>query len=238
MKVVAPMAGITNANFLIKAIPYGFNMLTLGGYNLDEATYNAAIEVSKRRKEFLFPLNKVFDEIYTEVFKIKSFKKDILVSANLRSTSPKAIVKISKIPQLDVVEINCHCRQEEFLDIGCGQNMLKRPDLADFIEYVVKKSKSKVSVKLRANVPGIDTLEICKEISSLGVDYLHIDAMKVGVLDADYELLSKIVSSVDTFVIGNNSINSSNQLSKMLETGVQGFSIGRALLPSGLDFKI
>lgn len=238
MKVVAPMAGITDANFLIKAIPYGFDMLTLGGYNLDEATYNAGCEVSKRRKEFSYPLNTIFDEIYTEVFKIKNFKKDILVSANLRSTTPKPIVKISKIPLLDVVEINCHCRQDEFLAIGCGQNMLKRPDLADFIKYVVRKSKSKVSVKLRGNVPGVDTLEICKEISDLGVDYLHIDAMKPGIQDADYELLSLIVSNVDTFVIGNNSINSSNQISKMFKTGVQGFSIGRALINGSLNFEI
>ena len=34
LKVVAPMAGITNAEFLNKVIPYGFNVATLGGYSL------------------------------------------------------------------------------------------------------------------------------------------------------------------------------------------------------------
>ena len=33
LKVVAPMAGITNADFLNGVIPYGFNVATLGGYS-------------------------------------------------------------------------------------------------------------------------------------------------------------------------------------------------------------
>ena len=33
IKVVAPMAGITNAEFLKRVIPYGFNVATLGGYS-------------------------------------------------------------------------------------------------------------------------------------------------------------------------------------------------------------
>ena len=35
IRVVAPMAGITNANFLNKVIPLGFDVATLGGYSLD-----------------------------------------------------------------------------------------------------------------------------------------------------------------------------------------------------------
>ena len=38
LKVVAPMAGITHADFLNKVIPLGFNVATLGGYSLDDPT--------------------------------------------------------------------------------------------------------------------------------------------------------------------------------------------------------
>ena len=239
MKAVAPMAGITNADFLKKVIPYGFDMVTLGGYNIDDATLKAALEITKRgRPEFIIPISDVLSEISSEVNVLKEFKEDILISTNLRSTTPEAIVEVSKIPNLDIVEINCHCRQNELLAIGCGQKMLLCDDLEDFICHVVKKASSKVSVKIRANVSGVDTLEISKLISSCGVDYLHIDAMKVGFNDFDFELLENIVKEVDTFIIGNNSINSSQQLFKMLNTGVQGFSIGRALINGSIDFEI
>ena len=33
------MAGITNAEFLNKLIPYGFDVVTLGGYSLDKKNY-------------------------------------------------------------------------------------------------------------------------------------------------------------------------------------------------------
>ncbi len=38
LKVLAPMAGISNARFCLKLAPYGFNMVTLGGYNADKPT--------------------------------------------------------------------------------------------------------------------------------------------------------------------------------------------------------
>ena len=36
------MAGITNAEFLNKVIPFGFNVATLGGYSLDTPTIKAS----------------------------------------------------------------------------------------------------------------------------------------------------------------------------------------------------
>ncbi|WP_409200539.1 tRNA-dihydrouridine synthase [Methanobrevibacter sp. DSM 116169] len=239
MKLVAPMAGITDSNFLIKLIPFGFNAVSLGGYNLDEATLNAATNVlSRGRKEFIIPLDNIYSHISSEVFKLKNFNNNMTVFANLRSSNPEDIVKISKIPDLDVVEINCHCRQEEFLAIGCGQEMLLRDDLLDFISYVVDNASSKVSVKIRANVSGVDTLNISKKIASTGINYLHIDAMKPGFNDFDFDLLNEIVKNVDVNIIGNNSINNSNQVSKILKTGVNGFSIGRAVINGSLDFEI
>ena len=49
------MAGITNAEFLNKVIPYGFDVVTLGGYSLDEKTIEASQKIIERgRKEFHF----------------------------------------------------------------------------------------------------------------------------------------------------------------------------------------
>ena len=239
IRVVAPMAGITDSNFLNKVIPYGFDVATLGGYSLDLPTIEASKKIIERgRKEFDFSLDEIFAHIENEVNSIKNVHGDVKVSANVRSTTPQPIIDVGNIKVLDIVEINCHCRQEEILAIGCGQEMLNRPDLYDFISQVVDNVKSEVSVKIRANVDGTDTLNIAKLIEDAGADYLHIDAMKKGVFEADWKLLSEISNNVDIKVIGNNSVNSQENLQKMIDTGVDGFSIARSVISGKLNFNI
>ena len=134
LKVVAPMAGITNADFLNKVIPFGFNVATLGGYNLDGPTIEASKKIIERgRKEFVFPEDVILNHIENEIASIKEVHKDVKVSANVRATTPQPIIEVGKIKDLDIVEINCHCRQEEIVAIGCGQEMLKRDDFSSFI---------------------------------------------------------------------------------------------------------
>ncbi|MBQ8016659.1 MAG: tRNA-dihydrouridine synthase [Methanobrevibacter sp.] len=233
------MAGITDSDFLNKVIPYGFNVATLGGYSLDSATIEASKKIIERgRKEFDFSLDEIFTHIENEVNSIKNVHGDVKVSANVRSTTPQPIIEVGNIKNLDIVEINCHCRQNEILDIGCGQEMLNRPDLSDFISQIVDNVESEVSVKIRANVDGTDTLQLAGLIEDAGADYLHIDAMKKGVFEADWDLLTKISNNVDIKVIGNNSVNSQENLQRMIETGVDGFSIARSVISGNLDFNI
>lgn len=233
------MAGITDAEFLNKVIPFGFDTATLGGYSLDAETIEASEKIIKRgRNEFHFLQDEIIGHIKKEVNLIKKQHPDVKVSVNVRSTTPQPIIEVSKIDNLDIVEINCHCRQEEILAIGCGQNMLKRGDLADYIKDVVDNASCEVSVKIRANVEGSDTLKIAKLIENAGADYLHIDAMKAGIFDADYDLLTEICSNTNIKVIGNNSIDSEQKIEKMLKTGVYGFSIARALISGKFNFNI
>ena len=173
MKVVAPMAGITDSEFLNKVIPYGFDVATLGGYSLDTPTIEASRKIIERgRNEFYFPLNEIFTHIENEVKSIKKAHANVKVSANVRSTTPQPIIDVGNIKNLDIIEINCHCRQNEILAIGCGQEMLFRPDLSDFISNVVDNVKSEVSVKIRANVEGTDTIRLANIIEESGVNYL------------------------------------------------------------------
>lgn len=233
------MAGITDSKFLNKVIPYGFNVATLGGYSLDEKSIEASEKIIKRgRKEFHFPLDEIFTHIEKEVIAIKNVHEDVMVSANVRATTPQPIIEVGKIKGLDIVEINCHCRQEEILAIGCGQEMLKRPDLGDYVSQVVDKVDCKVSVKIRANVDGVDTLKIASIIEESGADYLHVDAMKKGTFDADWEILEKLCNNVQIPIIGNNSIDSEQKIEKMIQTGVFGFSIARAVISGNLNFNI
>ena len=238
-KVVAPMAGITDADFLNKVIPYGFNIATLGGYSLDEATLNASKKIVERgRKEFIFPVDEIVHHISNEADNIKKHNSDVKVSVNVRSTTPQPIIEVGNLSNIDIVEINCHCRQKEIMDVGCGQEMLNSPDLGNFIEEIVDNVKSEVSVKIRANVDDVDTLSIANLIEDAGADYLHIDAMKKGVFEADWDLLYEICDNVNINVICNNSVNSAENLCKMIQTGVDGFSIARAIISTKLNFDI
>ena len=239
MKVVAPMAGISNSEFLNKVIPYGFDVATLGGYSLDAPTIEASKKIVERgRKEFDFPLDEIFSHIENEVASIKKVHNNVKVSANVRATTPQPIIEVGKIKDLDIDEINCHCRQEEINAIGCGQEMLKRFDLEEFISQIVDNVDCEVSVKIRANVDGIDTLKVAEQIENAGADYLHIDAMKKGVFDADYDFVKKICESTEIKVIGNNSLNCEANIKKMIKTGVYGFSMARAVISGNLNFNI
>ena len=233
------MAGITDAEFLNKVIPYGFDAVTLGGYSLDEKTIEASQKIIERgRKEFYFELDEIIPHMESEVNKIKEIHPDVRISANVRSINPEPIIEASKIKNLDIIELNCHCRQEEITSIGCGQEMLKRTDLADFISQIADNAESEVSVKIRANVGGIDTLEIAKTIEDAGADYLHLDAMDPNVFDADWKLLENVCKNTDIKVIGNNSIDSAEKIKKMYQCGVYGFSIARAIISGTLNFDI
>ncbi|HEX3014165.1 MAG TPA: hypothetical protein VHO92_07825, partial [Methanobacterium sp.] len=140
------MAGITDGHFCLKMAPYGFDMVTLGGYNLDKQTIDAGCSIIKRgRQEFDLNEENVMPAIEREADIIKTSWNGI-VSVNLRSVSFEPIVEVSKLPEIDVVEINAHCRQPEITEIGCGQALLyDTKKLYNFTKNVVKRAESKVS---------------------------------------------------------------------------------------------
>ena len=237
------MAGITEGKFALKLIPYGFDVVTIGGYNVDAQTISAGHEILKRgRNEFDISEEKLISTIGDEVNLIKDKYPNVKVSANLRSTTPKPIIDIANdVEDLDIIEINCHCRQDELVSIGCGQGMLNDSErLYDFVLELVEnvRANQKVSVKIRANVPGVNTLNIAKIIEKAGADYLHIDAMKPGKPYADLELINEIASETNIFIIGNNSIVDSKSAKEMLDCGTSGISIGRAAITGKLNFNI
>ena len=198
------MAGITDAKFCLKLIPFGFDMVTLGGYNIDQDTINAGEKILQRgRPEFSINEEDYFEVIHNQAKDIKE-NWNGFVSVNLRSTTPDPIIEISRIKEVDVVEINAHCRQSEITEIGCGQAMLQDLELLEeFSAEVVKKSSAKVSLKFRANVMNLDNLAIAKAVESAGCDFIHIDAMKPGFNYADWDIIQEISQNIETFLIGN-----------------------------------
>ncbi|MDI9623675.1 MAG: tRNA-dihydrouridine synthase [Methanothermobacter sp.] len=234
------MAGISNARFCLKLIPYGFNMVTLGGYNADKPTVKAAKKIMERgRLEFDFSADELPIIIQKEVSLIKD-RTDVMVSVNLRAVTPDPIIEISRINEVDVVEINAHCRQGELTSIGCGQALLMDLErLEDFTREVVRRSDSKVSVKIRGNIPGVDEVEVAKVLDDSGVDYIHLDAMKPGFDCADFKLVNGVSKVIENAtLIGNNSIRDLESARRMLKAGADGISIARAAINGKLSFNL
>ncbi len=233
------MAGITDGNFCLKVASYGFDMVTLGGYNLDNQTIAAGCSIIKRgRQEFDINEENVIPSIKKEADIIKNSWNG-LVSVNLRSVSFEPMVEVSKLPGIDVVEINAHCRQPEITEIGCGQALLyDTKNLYNFIKNVVKKAESKVSVKIRANVQDVDDIEVSKAVEKAGADYLHVDAMKPGYNHADYNIIQAIKENTEIFLIGNNSIRDLKSARDMLSAGADGISLARVTLKGSVPFDL
>lgn len=239
IEVLAPMAGITDGNFCKKLVPYGFDMVTLGGYNVDKLTISAGHRIIQRgRSEFDIKEDKIMSSIRKEAEIIKKSWNG-MVSANLRSVSPDPIIEISKITEIDVVEINAHCRQPEITDIACGQALLYETDkLYDFTKKIVDKVHSEVSVKIRANVENVDDIEVAKAVEEAGADYLHVDAMKPGYDHADLDVIRSIKENTGIFLIGNNSVRDLKSAREMISAGADGVSIARAALKGNILFDL
>lgn len=240
MKVLAPMAGITNGSFCKKIAPQGFDMVTIGGFNVDQKTALAGKRIKERgRSEFDIPTDKILDYIDKQVKIIRESTWKGKISVNLRSTTPSSVIQVSKIEGIDVVEINAHCRQPEIMNLGCGQSLLHEPGkLYGFVSDVVNDAGCKVSVKIRANVPDTDILTISELIERAGADFLHVDAMKPGYPCADFETISLISTETEIFLIGNNSIKDFNSAKTMLKSGANGISLARAVINGEVPFDL
>ncbi|MGB9837534.1 MJ0144 family RNA dihydrouridine synthase-like protein [Methanothermobacter sp.] len=238
--VLAPMAGITDAEFCMKLIPYGFDAVTLGGYNADEETSRAGRLIAQRgRPEFDFDCSELKSIVESEASLIKdSF--EVLVSVNLRALDPEPIMEISSIGEVDIVEINAHCRQPEITSLGAGQAMLHDPEfLEDFTSEVVRGAHAEVSVKVRGNVPGVATADIAEMLDDLGVSYIHLDAMKPGEDRADLELVSEVSQNLrNAVLIGNNSVRDPESAAAMLAAGADAVSVARAAISGRMDFNL
>jgi TIM-barrel protein len=235
------MAGITNGRFCSKLAPKGFDMVTIGGYNADKKTINAGNMIIRRgRAEFNVPEPEIINHINQQINIIKDQTDwNGIVSVNIRATTPQPIIEISKLKGVDVVEINAHCQQPEIVDLKCGQALLMEPNLLNkFTKEVVKKSASKVSVKIRANTPNTDIITISRIVEDAGADFLHVDAVKPGYKNADYNVISSIKDNTDIFLIGNNSINNIKSALKMITAGADGISMARSLKNGIIPFDL
>ena len=240
MNVLSAMAGINDGEFCKKFTKQGVDIITLGGFNMDVDTFKAGLEnISKHdRKEFFTCPHHISEDLTEFIGIIRDYNPQWKgkISVNLRATTPEPFGLLYNNKDIDILEINAHCRQAPMLEAKTGQALLSNPKvLGDMLEEVTSNSGKEISVKIRSNVEGVDILEIVELIESYNVDYLHVDAMKPGVDTADYDILNKICGKTSIHVIGNNSVRTHEDYLKMLDNGADSVSVARAALEGDID---
>lgn len=239
MNVLSAMAGINDGEFCKKFTEQGVDLITLGGFNLDLPTFKAGLEnMTQDRKEFFTCPHHISEDITEFIDIIREYNSAWKgkISVNLRASNPNSFSVLYDNENIDIFEINAHCRQAPMIEAGTGQVLLTNTELlGQMLEEVTTNCNKEIGVKIRANVEGVDTLSVVEFIESYDVKYLHVDCMKPGVNEADYDILNKICSKTSMHVIGNNSVTSHEDYLKMIDNGASSVSVARAALEGDID---
>lgn len=225
--VLSAMAGINDAEFCIKQ---DAALVIMGGFNADEVAMEAAKRVVERgRREFIF--DNPIGGIENEIRKICNKKR---FAVNVRSASIEGYEEVAEIVENynGILEINAHCRQPEFIEIGCGQYLLFNQK--KLLRIVKKVSRICVTaVKIRGGLE-IDYLDLACKLRAAGCKIIHVDAMIPDGL-CDLNLIKSI--SKTGFTIGNNSFVDTKSGEAIIKSGASMVSAARAILKNPLFFR-
>ena len=193
----------------------------LGGIALDNATRIAAREmVDRDRSEFLpdDPVQFVDDQFSALA------DAPIRPAVNVRTTTLDPLERTAEVCRdHDVIlEVNAHCRQDEMCGAGAGESLLRGGDrLAAQVETAARTGAA-VSVKVRAEVPGVSLPSLARRLERAGADAIHVDAMDTESVVGD------VADASDLFVIANNGIRDRATAAEYFEYGADAVSVGRA----------
>jgi len=222
--VLSAMAGINNAEFCRNQRAA---LVILGGFNADRKAIEAAKKAVERgRKEFLFGIDGIEREL--RMLGKKRF------AVNIRSSSIEGYIEAAKLVESygGILEINAHCRQPEFVKIGCGEWLLFHTEKLLEIASRVSKIVPTV-VKIRGGHK-LDYEKLARKLFDAGCVAIHLDAMIPGD-GCDFSLIER-VSRIGN-VIGNNSFVDMESGERIIKSGAKMASAARAVLKDEKFFE-
>ena len=194
----------------------------LGGIALDEPTREAAREMVDRDREEFLPADPVAF-VDRQLAALADADVDLRPGFNVRAAAPDPIREAARVcaDRGAVLEINAHCRQDEMCAAGAGESLLRDPDrLAEQVRAAADEGAD-VSVKVRAEVPGVDLGETARVVADAGGRALHVDAM-----DSE-EVVAEVAGAADLFVVANNGVRDEATVREYLAYGADAVSVGR-----------
>ncbi|ESS08911.1 MAG: hypothetical protein A07HN63_01119 [uncultured archaeon A07HN63] len=154
---LASLSGEGDARWALAAADHA-GAAFLGGIAIDEPSRAAARDLVDRDREEFLPADPLafVDE---QLAAVAGSPAAIRPGINVRSTSVEPIREVAAIcaDHDAILEINAHCRQPELCDVGCGETLLADTErLAEYVAAAAEHAPA-VSVKVRAEVDGVDS---------------------------------------------------------------------------------
>ena len=199
----------------------------LGGVALDEPTREAARKLVDRDREEFLPDEPV---AFVDRQLAQLADADLRPGVNVRSSSLDPIRDVAQVcaDRDAVLELNAHCRQPEMCSAGAGESLLRDLDrLREQVEAATGEGVEPtglaptVSVKVRAEVPGVDLAQIARVVADAGADAVHVDAM-----DSE-AVVAEVAEATDLFVLANNEVRDEASVREYLAYGADAVSVGR-----------
>lgn len=217
--VLASLSGQSDAEWAANAADVA-DLAVLGGIAIDEAAREGARAMVERdRTEFLPP-----DPIAFVDEQLKALEEvPIAAGFNVRTTTLDPLARVASVcaDHDAMVEVNAHCRQDELCNLGVGQQLLADHErLCRQVETAASEGP-RVSVKVRAEVPGVDLVAVADTIEAAGADVIHIDAM-----DSEH-VVADVADATDLTIIANNGIRDRETVFEYLDYGADAVSVGR-----------
>jgi len=216
--VAASLSGAADAAWARAAAPH-VDAAIMGGIALDPASRGAARDLAARdRAEFLpdDPMAWIDQQLD------RVADAPVRPGINVRSATlgPIREAAATCVDHGAVCEINAHCRQPELRAVGCGESLLRDTDrLAEYVAAAAEAGAT-TSVKVRAEVSGVDLVAVADAIADAGADWIHVDAM-------DSESVVAAVAGRDLSVIANNGVRGRETVAEYAGYGADAVSAGR-----------
>jgi len=216
---LASLSGEADAAWARRGAAYA-GAAFLGGIALDERTRAAAREmVDRDREEFLPPDPVAFVDDQLGALA----GAEIVPGFNVRTASLGPLADVAAVCRDHgaVCEINAHCRQAEMCAAGVGESLLVDSDRLCEQVRVASETGATVSVKIRAEVEGVDLPALSARLADAGADIVHVDAM-----DSE-SVVGDVVDATDAAVIANNEVRDRESVREYLGYGADAVSVGR-----------
>ncbi|AUV82232.1 dihydropyrimidine dehydrogenase [Salinigranum rubrum] len=218
--VLASLSGEADAGWACDGSLWA-DLAMLGGISLDGKSRDAARAlVARDRSEFLPPDPLVFVDFQLAVLA----DTPVCAGVNVRSATVAPVREVARLCAAHdaAVEINAHCRQAELCRVGCGESLLRDTDrLCEYVTAAAEQG-AEVSVKVRAEVDGVDLAETARRVEEAGATVFHVDAM-----DSEDVVASVADAAPDLYLVANNGVRDRRTVSEYLDYGADAVSVGR-----------
>jgi TIM-barrel protein len=217
---LASLSGAADADWAAAATP-AVGAAFLGGIALDDPTREAARSMVDRDREEFLPADPL-SFIDAELAALAD--TPLYPGFNVRAADPEPVAEAAAVCARHdaMLEVNAHCRQDEMCAAGAGETLLREPRRLRAQVQAASDAGVTVSVKVRAELEGVDLPAVSRRAAAAGADVVHVDAMdSEGVVAA-------VVDAADCFVVANNGVRDPWTAREYLAYGADAVSVGRA----------